>query len=709
MASFLNYLFGGSTDQNAAGKTIGENGAPLMQDADHPGVTAFHKLVRDSTMVEFNKTGKESLLSVANVKRTGSVVNPSSLSIEVMETEQARTSVAKHVNEIITKAEQNAGDMSDYELLSDAFILCAHKRGTTRGNTSKGKGVAGGEGERLIYYQMVLEMYKYYPETTINLIALTPEFGYWLDLYQIWALLCWRLENSYDKLSGPGYNYNKLVLAIIRIIYEQLVKDLATPDSEANAMPSQLIKWFAREGSYYDKHCYLPGTLCTGLAHPRVTSATIFARLVGYYYFDKAKKPALDVDYVAHVLVDRFEPSVHLLNKYRRLLRKRVADLNRKAKTFETFACAGNWSSINPASVPSRCMLKYTKAYLNESLKGTVPLAQEETGNRYPENPDRVQARKNLLGMLTDPSKIKTAGVDPHEIMNAFVRNESVAQSKVAMAQWTQKVAEVMAQLAEKRAELIAAGWDVPSHVGKLIPMMDVSGSMSGLPMEVSIGLGIFLTYIQEAQGQEPVAISFNEAPRVFNFKGMTLRERHDHVNDNVGLSTNFESALDLVLDCIAKSGEHRDLIVFTDGQFDQMNTSKHSWTTSHERFLQKVAERGLDRAPRIIYWNLRANTPGVQTSAKHPGVQMLQGYSPALLRFVLLGDNVPDKEVDVLNTITGKVAKVKVAGTTPYDTYRSALDVKRWDIVRAMLDESTEKYLAGYNWIKVLSSETLI
>ena len=738
MASFLSYLFGGSTDQNAAGKAIGEKEAPLMQDADHPGVTAFHKLVRDSTMAGFNKTGKEALRMASKAKRSGAV-NQFSLSTEVMETEEARTSIAKHVKEIITKAEQNAGDMTDYELLADAFVLCAHKRGTTRGKSGNGKGVAGGEGERLIYYQMVLELYKYYPETTVNLIALSPEFGYWLDLYQIWALLCWRLENSYEMLSGPGYNYNKLVLAIIRIIYDQLVKDLATPDSEASAMPSQLIKWFAREGSYYDKHCYLPG-----VTNQRVTSATIFARLVGHYYFDKAKMPAMDVDYVGHVLVDRFAPSVHFLNKYRRLLRKRVADLNRKAKTFETFACAKNWSSINPESVPSRCMLKYTKAYLNESLKGTVPLAQEDTGNRYPENPDRVQARKNLLDMLTEPSKIKTAGIDPHEIMKAFVKNESVAQSKVAMAQWTQKVAEVMAQLAEKRAELVAVGWDIPStlnskptldgrelsgmavplawdcnpmptvpaHVGKLIPMMDVSGSMSGLPMEVSIGLGIFLTYIQEAQGQEPIAISFNEAPRVFNFKDMTLRERYDHVNANVGLTTNFESALDLVLDCIANSGEHRDLIVFTDGQFDQMNIaggsrkSVISWTTSHERFLQKVAERGLDRAPRIIYWNLRANTPGVQTSAKHPGVQMLQGYSPALLRFVLLGDNVPDKEVEVLNTITGKVAKVKVAGTTPYDTYRSALDVERWDIVRAMLDESTEKYLAGYNWIKIIPGD---
>jgi hypothetical protein len=139
MSSFLSYLFGGSTDQNATGKAIGENGAPLMQDADHPGVTAFHKLVRDSGMAEFNKTGKEALLLSSKAKKTG-VVNPFSLSTEVMETEKARTSIAKHVNAIIIKAEQNAGDKSDTELLADAFILCAHKRGTTRGNSTKSKG-----------------------------------------------------------------------------------------------------------------------------------------------------------------------------------------------------------------------------------------------------------------------------------------------------------------------------------------------------------------------------------------------------------------------------------------------------------------------------------------------------------------------------------------------------------------------------------------
>ena len=147
-------------------------------------------------------------------------------------------------------------------------------------------------------------------------------------------------------------------------------------------------------------------------------------------------------------------------------------------------------------------------------------------------------------------------------------------------------------------------------------------------------------------------------------------------------------------------------MIVFTDGQFNDMNRTGHgktaNWTTSHEHFLQTVTELGLARAPRIIYWNLRSDTPGVQTSATHPGVQMLQGYSPALLRFVLLGDSVKETQVEVLNTVTGEMQKVAVSTVTPYDTYRQALDFDRWDPIRNMLSNSTEKHLVGYGWTRV-------
>lgn len=679
MSTFISYLFG-STESNASNKTVGENGMPLMETAEHPGVTAFNKLVRDHRVK--HKTGKEAKTSTSE-----------------LEMSDTREKIAQYVRDMVQTGERNVIEKNNYDLLADTFLLCAHKRATNQ--NSKGNGSkAGGEGERMIYYQMVLELFKFYPKTTVELVKMSPQFGYWLDLYQIWELLCWRLENGHVSLTGDGYNYMDLIHGIVQCVYDQLIADF-TMDKASGKSYSQLCKWFAREGAYYDKNCYIPDS------NPKQTAYTVFAKLIGYYFMDKHEKTDTWISDVVNGSV-KFTASV--MNRYRGQLRKKVAQINKEMHTFETHACAHDWASIRPESVPSRCMLKNTKALLNEKLKGTVTQSEEETGNRYPDDDDRVQARKNLLAMLTDPSKIKTAGVDPHEIMKAFTSGTSSAQVSVAQAQWTQKVAEVMAQMADLRDKLIAEGQTVPEHVGHLIPMMDVSGSMSGLPMGVSIGLGIFLTYIQESQGQQPVAISFTESPRVFDFTDTTLSERYNMVNNNVGYTTNFEAALDLVLDCIKKSGEHRDLIVFTDGMFDTMHCPKTDgkrsttpdWTTSHERFLQKVAELGLPRAPRIIYWNLRCDTPGVQTSATHPGVQLLQGYSPALLRFVLLGDSVKEAQVEVLNTNTGKLQNVAVSTVTPYDTYRQALDYDRWDSVRQMLSNSTEKHLVGYGWTRV-------
>jgi hypothetical protein len=189
----------------------------------------------------------------------------------------------------------------------------------------------------------------------------------------------------------------------------------------------------------------------------------------------------------------------------------------------------------------------------------------------------------------------------------------------------------------------------------------------------------------------------------------MTLNERYAMVSSNVGYNTDFETALDMVLDCIKKTDEYYDLIVFTDGQFDEMNRanpykkdSAPDWSTCHERFLQKVAGLNLSRAPRIIYWNLRGDTQGVQTVASHPGVQLLQGYSPSLLRYVLLGEDMGDEEMVVItDSETEPRRKVKVSKVTPYDTYRKALDNDRWDTIRVMLSNSNEKHLVGYGWTR--------
>jgi hypothetical protein len=356
-------------------------------------------------------------------------------------------------------------------------------------------------------------------------------------------------------------------------------------------------------------------------------------------------------------------------------------------------------------------MLKQTRAFHNEKLPtedstSAIHLSsmEEKTGNRYPDREDRVQARQNLINSLTTGDKIKVAGTDPHEILKSYTDSTGSTTTRlVAEAQWHAKVDEVFQQMQDMRTRLQAEGREIPAHMGCLIGMSDVSGSMSGTPMDVSVAFGILLTYLHEKLGQDPVAISFTDTPRAFNFAGKSLQERHNLLTQQVGYSTNFEAALDLVLDAIKKSGQHRDLVVFTDGQFNEFNrdggrsSSTPDWTTCHQRFLQKVVALGLDRAPRIIYWNLRANTPGVQTSADFPGVQFLQGYSAALMRFVLIGESLPEAEIKVTQA-DGTVTTVKVSKATPYDTYRAALDSDRFDCVRAVLAGMREGALKPAN-----------
>ena len=59
----------------------------------------------------------------------------------------------------------------------------------------------------------------------------------------------------------------------------------------------------------------------------------------------------------------------------------------------------------------------------------------------------------------------------------------------------------------------------------RILPMCDVSGSMSGLPMEVSIGLGMYIS--ERNQGAfKDVVLTFSESPEFHRITGNNLKER---------------------------------------------------------------------------------------------------------------------------------------------------------------------------------------
>jgi hypothetical protein len=270
------------------------------------------------------------------------------------------------------------------------------------------------------------------------------------------------------------------------------------------------------------------------------------------------------------------------------------------------------------------------------------------------------------------------------------------AESSVYDAQWQKIIDGVL----ETSAKFV--GSDAPQGVnfGKLLPMVDVSGSMSGTPMEVAIALGILVSMTCNPAFRNRF-ITFDFKPTWVDLTG--CQSLFDKVKKTQsapwGGSTNFEAAFEMILkaarDARLTPDQIPDLIVFSDMQFNQAGRFGE---TMHDVIKRRFAEAGVEicgrpyPAPKIIYWNLRGDTHGFPVQANTPNTQMLSGFSPSLLKLLLDGEPMVVEEVAEDGTVTQR----KI---TPEETLRKALDDERYNRIRAVLSESSEGVLSKYTF----------
>ena len=508
----------------------------------------------------------------------------------------------------------------------------------------------GGKGERDLFYWMIIHLHTMYPETTTELLELIPHYGSYKDWFQIAAL-------AEDELKDA-----LLALAAGQLLKDQLV--LASAD-EKNGGVSLIAKWAPREKR----------------GHRQQASAL-------------AKK--------------LFPNSKTSGCQYRRL----VSSLNKALHTTEVKMCANEWNAIAFGSVPSLAMMKYRKAFLNEKVKTVPTAAQDDTGNRFPENEVRVQCRKRLREELlsSEVSKLKGKQLYPHEIVNVFQRGAtSVLETDVLQLQWNdirRSVKDAMSKVRE------AEGSGKAIDLGNLVAVADVSGSMMGTPMSVSIALSILVSELAAPEFADRL-LTFSEKPSWVKFgPNLSLKQKITATaNAPWGMSTDFEKAMDLILQTAVSaklsSSAIPDLIVFSDMQFDEASRSGSAWDTAHERLVQKYADAGKKvcgepwSPPHITFWNLRGDTNGFPAQADTEGVTMLSGFSSSLLKLILSGENLQDEDVitEVINEDGDVVLVKEKVKKTPYHTVRKALDDTAYDTVREVLGRSKEGLLAGYHF----------
>lgn len=340
------------------------------------------------------------------------------------------------------------------------------------------------------------------------------------------------------------------------------------------------------------------------------------------------------------------------------MYRKEVSAMNRAIKTVEVNMCNKTWATIVPDAVPGRCLKMHTKAFFNQKQKGTEM--------RYPDSEDRMLCREHFLefteGLRAGTKKAHGAHVVmPHELIEKGLDSRTtVEEHDINEGQWVSILKE-----SERQGGL-----------GKAVAMCDFSGSMSGQPKLISLGLGILISELTHPAFRDHI-LTFDAEPRWHSFqKGATLQKKLQSISSSLGqgLNTDFYKACMSILKRMVQyrvpvGEEPEDLIVLTDMGFDSAamergQPSRQPFQIESIRALfveagEKLWGEGKGwKAPRIVVWNLRDTYKDFHAKACQEGVVQLSGWSPNVLKALQKGP---------------------IQVTTPYQGLRKLLDDPRY------------------------------
>ena len=425
------------------------------------------------------------------------------------------------VHKCIRQAEQS----SDSLMLADMFVLAFQTRSCRNGG--------GGKGERSLFFDFLLILFRTCPHTVIACIPLIAEYGSYKDYFTLMR------KCAQSEIYAPLQN------AILDFVASILKED-----------SSRLAN------------------LQCGVVSPSVSLCAKYAPKEGRQFAtDQATK------HLFKSLLGRVFPGEHMAGlrvKYRKLL----SQLTRALDITEVKMCSKRFSEIDFKHVPSVLSNKCRKAFLNENVKPT-PIFGELviTGNRFPDDPDRVSCRAHLREAVVS-KKLNGKQLMPHEIvtqlMNGSRDMSSMSSLEVDMldCQWgaiRQSVVDSLAAVTTGSAPQ-RAGEAV--DLGKIVPLVDVSGSMSGIPMQVAIALGILVSEVNHPAFRNRF-ITFEDSPRWVDLSRATNIKEKVEITQAApwGMSTNFEAAFNLILNVVSQHrlpmSEVPDLIVFSDMQFN--------------------------------------------------------------------------------------------------------------------------------------------
>ena len=289
--------------------------------------------------------------------------------------------------------------------------------------------------------------------------------------------------------------------------------------------------------------------------------------------------------------------------------RKTLTSIRKKLKLIENNLTNKDYESINFENVPTKAMLKYRESFnRNCSEKYQEYLSQVKNGEK----------------------KINTTGLYCYEIVRNILLRVPV-DNKLFDLMW------------ENQKDFLN-GYDK-----NLMVVADVSGSMewpNELPLANSIGLAIYIAERNKGAFKNHF-ITFSEEPKMHKVVGKDIVEKVNNIEFEIA-NTNIDEVFKLLLNTAIENKSKQDempthLIIISDMEFDQGVYSKEG--TNFNGWKKYFDENGYE-LPKVIFWNVSANTMGVPVTKFDNDVAMVSGFSTSVLENLLTLDKLTPMKV---------------------------------------------------------------
>lgn len=313
-----------------------------------------------------------------------------------------------------------------------------------------------------------------------------------------------------------------------------------------------------------------------------------------------------------------YDQKVRAARKAKTEYRRLISKLNETLQTVQIKQCNGRWSQIDHSRTTSITMYKQKRSFLNLNDINSE---------------DRIECARKLAELINDPS------------------DKDIKGKRISLNDFTKDAIRMLRNDATTQFELdiINSQWRDNSNqsykLGPMIAMLDCGNSMfcndDGNPFYAALAVGCRIAE-KSILGKRILTFSSNPTWHNLEMCDTFTKMVKSIIDKETGLSSNFEKALDLILDAYAEQKLDAEettgitLAILSDMQINE-NEKLFELEILYDKIKENYSETGIKicgkpyKPPHILFWNFRS-TSGFPCLSNVKNVSMISGYNPTFL-----------------------------------------------------------------------------